>query len=124
MGIHLHRDIPGLGQGYLAVEDGVRHGVAGLHRQVHGVEVRVQPVKIAPDAFQVPAACQDLHSLDVVSVVVPPAPHLAVHVLYLLIVGLDELALVGGDAPVNEFCEKLHGLPPYVRAMMARFSGS
>lgn len=41
VGVHLDGDALGLGQGGLAVQDRVGHGVAGLHHGVHGVQIRV-----------------------------------------------------------------------------------
>ena len=102
VGIDLHRNVPALREGDLAVEDGIRHGVARLDRKVHGVQVGVQLVKVGPDAFQIPLCRQDLHGLDVAAVIVPPAPHLAVHVIHLFVMRLDKLPLVGFDAVIQK----------------------
>ena len=94
VGVHMHRDVPGLGQRNLTVQNGVCHGIARLHHCVHGVQVRVQQIQIGPDGLQIALGGVGLHSLDVVAVVVPPAPHLPVHVLHLLVVGVQQLPLV------------------------------
>ena len=102
MGIDLHRNVPALREGDLAVEDGICHGIARLDRKVHGVQVGVQLVKVSPDAFQIPLRRQDLHGLDVAAVIVPPASHLAVHVVHLFVMRLDKLPLVGFDAVIQK----------------------
>ena len=102
MGIDLHRDISALGKGYLAVDDGISHGVAGFYSQINSVQVGIQCIQVGFDAVQIPLCRQHLHGLDVSPVIVPPSPHLAVHVVHLFVVGLDELPLVSGDAFIEE----------------------
>ena len=122
VGVRLHRDLPRLCQGDLAVQDGVRHGIAGLDDGVHRVQVGVQLVQISLDAGQVAVCGQGLHDLDVIAVVVPPAADLTVHVLHFLVVGVDELPLVGGQFPVDASGEKSHFIHPLL--MMARLMRS
>ena len=95
MRVRLHRDAARLGKGNFAVEYGVRHGVAGLDDRVHGVQIGVQLVEILPDGVHIAPGGERLEHLNVISVVVPPAAHLAVHILDFLIVRVHQLALVG-----------------------------
>ena len=44
-----------------------------------------------------------MSELDMVAVVMPPAPDLPVHILHFLIVGLDQLPLIGGDPLIYLF---------------------
>ena len=94
VGVHMHWDVPGLGQRNLTVQNGIGHGVARLHHRIYGVQVRVQQIQIGPDGLQIPLGGVGLHGLDVVAVVVPPPPHLPVHVLHLLVVGVQQFPLV------------------------------
>lgn len=110
-GVRHHLDALGPGQGDLGVEDGVGHGVAGLDDRVHGGQVLVQQVQVPFDGLPVLRRGIGLHGLDVVAVVVPPAPDLPVHVVHLPVVGLHQLLLVGGDLPVNP-----PGKEPHVRS--------
>ena len=115
-GIRLHRDVLGPGQGNFAVQNGVGHGVAGLDHRVHGVQVSLQLIQVGLHRLPVTLGGVGLHHLDVAAVVVPPAPHLAVHVLHLGIVDLNKLPLIGGNAPVDCPGKQRHGTPPlYIR---------
>ena len=112
VGVRLHRDVPGLGQRDLAVEDGVRHGVAGLDDGIHRVQVGVQLVQVVPDALHVVLGGQGFHDLDVVAVVMPPAPNLPVHVFHFPVVGLDQLPLIGRNPLVDLFGKERHSQSP------------
>ena len=108
MGVHLRRDVPGTRKGNFAVENGVGHGVAGFHHGVHGIEIRVQLVQVDFQGVHVPIGRQYLHHLDVVAVVMPPAPNLPVHVFHFPVVGLDQLPLIGRNALVDLFGKERH----------------
>ena len=51
---------------------------------------------------------QYLHHLDVVAVVMPPAPNLPVHIFHFPVVGLDQLPLIGRNALVDLFGKERH----------------
>ena len=97
----MNRNGFGLRQGYFAVEDGIRHGISGFHNSVHRIQVCVQLIQVGFDAIHVTVCRHHLHCLNVVAIVMPPAPHFAVHIVHFLIVGFNQLPLVGGNALVN-----------------------
>ena len=124
MGITLHGDGSGLSQRDLAVQDGICHGISCLDHGIHRVQIRIQFIQICPDSIHVAVCRQHFHHLDVIAVIMPPAADLPIHVFHFLIVGLDQLPLISGNSLVNLSGNNGHGTPPYVRAMIARFSGS
>ena len=99
--VGLHRDAARFGEGYLAVQNGVRHGVAGFDDGVHGVQIGVQLVEIGADGVHIALGGECLEHLNVVAVVVPPAAELAVHVFYLFIMRVHQLALVGFELLID-----------------------
>ena len=79
----------GLRQGNLAIQDGIRHGIAGLDHSIHGVQIRVQLVQVYLDGIHIAVGSQYLHGLDMVAVVMPPATNLPVHIVHFPVVGFD-----------------------------------
>ena len=101
MGIYMDGDIFGTGKGNLAVQNGVRHMVAGFYYGIYRIQIRIQFVQIRLDRLQISVGGKYLHRLYVVAVIMPPAADLAVHILYLLIVGFDQFPLIGGQPFVD-----------------------
>ena len=97
-----------LRQRNFGIEDGIGHGVACLDDRVHGLQVGVQQVKVVLDGLPIPCGGVGLHRLDMVAVIVPPAADLAVHIVYLPVMGLDQFLLVGGDLLFNFFGKQAH----------------
>ena len=100
-GLEAQRDALFQHQGELSVQDGVHADVAGLHQGADGVQVLLQAVQVLPGPGGLPHVQTGLEGLEVVVVVVPPAPHGAVEVLHLRDLLGQELVLIGGDAPVT-----------------------
>ena len=110
MRVGLHRDAARFGEGYLAVQNGVRHSVAGFDDGVHGVQIGVQLVEIGADGVHIALGGERLEHLDMIPVVVPPAADLAVHVLHLFIMRVHQLALVGFELLIDAAGKKAHAL--------------
>ena len=59
--------------------------------------------QIPPDGLPVFRRCIGFHGLDVIAVIMTPAPDLSVHIVYLPVVRLDELLLISGQLFVQSF---------------------
>ena len=74
------------------------------------------PVSVASETDGLPVFTGGIgfHRLDMVAVVVPPAANLVVHVLYLSVVGFDQLPLIVCDPSVDHIGDKVqfHADPP------------
>ena len=122
MGVGYHLNALGLCQGDLGIQNGVRHGVAGFDNGVHGGQILIKKVQVVPDGFPVALGGVGLHNLDVVPVVMPPAPNLLIHIVHFPVVGLDQFLLVGLQLPVHTFGKESHFA--YLIAMIARLTAS
>ncbi len=106
LGLGFHLDLLAFHQGYLAVQDGVRHGVAGLYDGIDGQDGLVDFIQIASRLFVFAAVQLGGECLDVIVPVMFPTAHGAVDVLYLSVMLLYQSVLIFIHFPV--FTSKHH----------------
>ena len=98
MRIYFHLYALGLGKGYLAVYYCIRHRVNRFYCQINCVQVSIQHIQIIVYAVHVALCRKRLQHLYMVAVIVPPAAHLAIHIVHLFIMRIYQLPLIRGYA--------------------------
>ena len=63
------------------------------------------------ESLDIPVRGIGFHRLNMVAVIMPPTPHLAVHVIDLTVMGLDKLLLIGSYPFIDLFGKYSHFSP-------------
>ena len=98
MRIYFHLYALGLGKGYFAVYYCIRHRVTRFYCQINRVQIGIQHIQIIVYAVHVALCRKRLQHLYMVAVIVPPAAHLAIHIVHLFIMRVYQLPLICGYA--------------------------
>ena len=77
----------------LAVEDSVCHNITSLYYGIHRVQIVRKLVQIVGQLVIIALGKLNFHIVYMVAVIVPPAAHLTVHILYLTHLLFDKLTL-------------------------------
>ena len=112
MGIRMDRDILGVCQRDLAVQDGVSHCVAGFDNRINSRQIRIQFIQIGLDSIHVARSGISFECLDMIAIIMTPAPDLLIHILHFGIVGFDQLSLIGCNSLILFFLKQWHETCP------------
>ena len=94
--------------GNLAVQYCVGHAVAGFDDSIYSSQVLFQRIQIISDGFHISRCGICFHHLNMIPIIMPPSPHLPVHVVHFTVVGFDQIPLIRSDASVDHLTEKPH----------------
>ena len=89
-------------QGQFPVQNGIHHHTSCLHHRVHSGQIIIQQPQILLYLLISAQGHAGLHGLDMVMVVMAPAPHFCVHALNFIAVFLHQVGLVRLYPPSKE----------------------
>ena len=112
MGIRMDGYIFGVCQRDLAVQNGVSHCVAGFDNCIDCCQIRIQFIQIGFDGVHVSRSCISFECLDMIAIIMTPAPDLLIHILHFGIVGFDQLSLIGCNSLILFFLKQWHETCP------------
>ena len=102
MNRHIRPDTPFFHQSQLASQNGIYHQIFGLYHRIHLIQIFIQPSQIGDQLLIFSKLSIGLHGLDMIMVIMPPAPHGAIHVFHLVVVPVHEVALKVLQLPVHQ----------------------